>query len=119
MDVVNQVLLLLFAKTFTGEGIAAAEKEHRSGRRSMWHASVLKPVARLLHPLQSSAYGQLLPKPLAHGRLYVSVSNDPVHQSRSILHLILRICIVFECYSTYFYTSQLSAITSPCIYRPL
>jgi hypothetical protein len=38
MDVVNQVLLLLFAKTFTGEGIAAAEKEHRSGRRSMWHA---------------------------------------------------------------------------------
>jgi hypothetical protein len=83
----------------------ASQQPKKAPQRPQKHVareSVSKPVARLLHPLQSSAYGQLAssPKPLAHGRLYVSVSNDPVHQSRSILHSILRIRIVFECYST-------------------
>jgi hypothetical protein len=108
-------------------GIAAAEKRHRSGRRSMWHAERFEAGCKTTPSVAISAYGQLASSQslsLTVGFMFLfqmiqSISLVRFYIRFTIHHSRFYVFMVFECYGTYFYTSQLSAIISPCIYRPL
>jgi hypothetical protein len=119
MDVVNQYSLLLFAKTFTGEGIAAAEKAPQRPQKHVARESVSKPVARLLHPLQSSAYGQLassqsLSLTVGFMFLFQMIQSISLVQRRSIDVTVHQLRFQSDQCIHSSYTSQLSAIISPC-----
>jgi hypothetical protein len=107
VDVVNQVLVLLFAKTFTGEGIAAAEKapqrpQKHVAREAFREAGCKTTPSVAVWRLRSASFFSKASRSVGFMFLFQMIQSI---ESRSI-HIRFYVFIVFECYGTYFYTSQ-------------